>query len=60
MFRYYLSKAKILGIKSPSMWHLDGAKASPVLYFRKAKGASDEDYQKCLQILGFTGEELEK
>lgn len=58
-FRYYLSNTRILGIKSPSFWTMDENTAKPVLYFRKAKGATDEEFEIALRILGYKDKDLE-
>ena len=59
-FHYYLSRCNLFGIKSPSMWRHEDNKAHPVIYFRKAKGASQKEFETALKILGFNGGEKMK
>jgi hypothetical protein len=52
-FIYYLSRTTLFGTKTPSLWRMVGNTSYPIVYFRKAKGATQEEYEQALKIIGF-------
>jgi hypothetical protein len=55
-FRYYLSRTTLFGTKSPSLWRMVDNTSYPIVYFRKAKGATQDEYEQALKIIGFDKE----
>lgn len=53
-FRFDLNTRKMFGISSAILWGGAGNTEYPVLYFRKPKHISDEDYQDILKNMKIT------
>lgn len=45
---------KSLGIKSPTLWGLEDGKMYPLVYFRKPKHISQEDFEAFMSRLEIT------
>lgn len=45
---------KSLGIKSPTMWGIEDGKMYPLVYFRKPKHISQEDFEELMRKIEIT------